>query len=123
MAVQSRHLLRRTILALVVVLVASACGGGGGGGGTGTGGQGGTPVKGGTLHIYNQDDVDFLDTALGYYTVTLALQRTYARTLYSWDIDKTGAAHSIPVPDLADGEAKISGNNTVFAFKLRKGVG
>jgi peptide/nickel transport system substrate-binding protein len=122
MAVQPRHVLRTTILALVVALVASACGGGGGGG-TGTGDQGGNPVKGGTLRIYNQDDVDDLDTALGYYTVTLALQRTFARTLYSWDINKTGEAHSIPAPDLADGPAKVSGNNTVFSFKLRDGVG
>src|SRR6266542_6518206 len=124
MAVQRRAAmgpsLRLAALALVVALAASACGGGGGTGGTSD--QGGNPVKGGTLRIYNQNDVDFLDTALGYYTVTLALQRAYARTLYSWDIDKTGEAHSIPVPDLADGEAKISGNNTVFAFKVRKGV-
>ncbi len=124
MAVHRRFMgprLRLGALALVVAVAASACGGGGGGSG-GPSGGGGTPVKGGTLHIYNQNDVDYLDTALGYYTVTLALQRAYARTLYSWDIDKTGEAHSIPVPDLADGEAKISGNNTVFAFKVRKGV-
>jgi peptide/nickel transport system substrate-binding protein len=133
MAVQRRHRtwglavaggsssLRLAALALVVALAVSACGGGGGGP-SGPSDQGGAPVKGGTLRIFNQDDVDFLDTALGYYTVTLALQRTFARTLYSWDIDKTGDAHSIPGPDLSDGPAKVSGNNTVFAFKLRKGV-
>src|SRR6266540_3341436 len=124
MAVQRRAAmgpsLRLAALALVVALAASACGGGGGTGGTSD--QGGNPVKGGTLRIYNQNDVDFLDTALGYYTVTLALQRAYARTLYSWDISKTGDAHTIPVPDLSDGPAKVSGNNTVFAFKIRKGV-
>lgn len=124
MAVQLRHgprsPLRTAALALVVAVVASACGGGGGTSEETS--QGGTPVKGGTLRIYNQDDVDFLDTALGYYTVTLALQRTFARTLYSWDIDKTGDAHSIPEPDLSDGAAKVSGNNTVFAFKVRGGV-
>jgi peptide/nickel transport system substrate-binding protein len=126
MAVQgrpgTRPSLRLAALALVIAVAASACGGGGGGGDGGPSGGGGNPVKGGTLRIYNQNDVDFLDTALGYYTVTLALQRAYARTLYSWDIEKTGEAHSLPVPDLADGEAKISGNNTVFAFKVRKGV-
>jgi peptide/nickel transport system substrate-binding protein len=133
MAVQRRHRtwslavaggrssLRPAALALVVALAVSACGGGGGGGG-GPSDQGGSPAKGGTLRIYNQDDVDFLDTALGYYTVTLALQRTFARTLYSWDISKTGEAHAIPEPDLADGPAKVSGNNTVFAFKIRTGV-
>src|SRR6266545_497608 len=80
MAVQRRAAmgpsLRLAALALVVALAASACGGGGGTGGTSD--QGGNPVKGGTLRIYNQNDVDFLDTALGYYTVTLALQRAYA---------------------------------------------
>src|SRR6266508_6510875 len=124
MAVQRRAAmgpsLRLAALALVVALAASACGGGGGTGRTSD--QGSNPVKGGTLRIYNQNDVDFLDTALGYYTVTLALQRAYARTLYSWDISKTGDAHTIPVPDLSDGPAKVSGNNTVFAFKIRKGV-
>ncbi len=124
MAVQRRAVtgpsLRLAALALVVALAASACGGGGGGGGSSS--EGGNPVKGGTLRIYNQNDIDFLDTALGYYTVTLALQRTFARTLYSWDINKTGDAHSIPEPDLSDGSAKVSDNNTVFAFKIRKGV-
>jgi peptide/nickel transport system substrate-binding protein len=115
-----RSSLRRAALALVVALAAAGCGGRGGR--EGPSDQGGSPVKGGTLRIYNQDDVDYLDTALGYYTVTLALQRAFARTLYSWDIDKTGEAHSIPEPDLADGPAKVSGNNTVFAFKVRKGV-
>jgi peptide/nickel transport system substrate-binding protein len=125
MAVQRRPVtgpsLRLAVLALVIALAASACGGGGGGGG-GPSDQGGNPVKGGTLRIYNQNDIDFFDTALGYYTVTLALQRTFARTLYSWDINKTGDEHAIPVPDLSDGPAKVSNNNTVFAFKIRKGV-
>jgi peptide/nickel transport system substrate-binding protein len=123
MAVHRRFMgprLRLGALALVVAVAASACGGGGGSSGETGGGD--NPVKGGTLRIYNQNDVDYLDTALGYYTVTLALQRGYARTLYSWDINKTGEEHSIPVPDLADGEATVSGNNTVFAFKIRKGV-
>jgi peptide/nickel transport system substrate-binding protein len=123
MAVQPRLAkvpgLRLAALMAVIVLLASACGGGDGGGTTA---EGGTAVKGGTLRIVNTNDVDFLDTALGYYTVTLALQRGYARTLYSWDIGKTGDAHSVPVPDLADGEAKVSNNNTVFEFKVRKGV-
>ena len=116
------RVVRVAAVLLAVGLVVSACGGDGGGGATPSGGgDQGQGTKGGTLRIVNTNDVDFLDTALGYYTVTLALQRGYSRTLYSWDATKTGEELTTPVPDLADGEAQVSGNTT-FTFKVRKGV-
>jgi len=114
---------RATVLLACVALLAGACGGDGGGGGGGGTGAGGQPVRGGTLRIVNAADVDYLDTANGYYTVTASLQRTYARGLYSFDITKKGTPDELtPVPDLADGPAEVSPDNRVFTFKLRKGV-
>jgi len=113
-----------TVLLATVALLAGACGGdGGGGGGSSGGGSDGKPVRGGTLRIVNAADVDYLDTANGYYTVTAALQRTYARGLYSFDITKKGTPDEFtPVPDLSDGPAEVSPDNKVFTFKIRKGV-
>jgi ABC-type transport system substrate-binding protein len=106
-----------------LAMVAAACGGGGGGGtSSGGGGSQGNGTKGGTLRIVNNADVDYLDTANGYYTVSWTMMRPYARELYSFDITKTGQAATEAVPDLADGPATVSGNNTVFTFKIRKGV-
>jgi peptide/nickel transport system substrate-binding protein len=111
------------VLLAGVALLVSACGGGGGGGGTSGASGSGTGVKGGTLRISNIADVDYLDTADGYYTVTAALERTYARTLYSFDITKKGTPDEFtPVPDLSDGPAKVSPDYKVFTFKIRKGV-
>jgi peptide/nickel transport system substrate-binding protein len=109
---------------LLLTLLAAGCGGDGDGSGAPSGGgdqsQG---TRGGTLRIVNAADVDYLDTATGYYTVTAALQRTYARGLYSFDITKKGTPEEFtPMPDLADGPAQVSNNNTVFTFKIRKGV-
>jgi ABC-type transport system substrate-binding protein len=112
---------RGALLLVGLALVATACGGSGGGGTT-TGGSTTKGTRGGTLRILSNADVDFLDTADSYSTFGFGLERGYARTLYSYDITKTGDAAATPVPDLADGSAQATGNNTVFTFKLRQGV-
>jgi peptide/nickel transport system substrate-binding protein len=79
-------------------------------------------VKGGTLHVMDGDDVDYLDTADAYSPVSWALARVYARTLYAYqsstDSDKAGR----PAPDLAAAPPKISSDGTTYTFTLRKGV-
>jgi len=84
-----RKLARAVALGFGLALVLSACGGGGGGGGA-TGGEAGNPVKGGTLRIINNADVDYYDTANAYYTVSWTQMRALTRQLYSYDITKTG---------------------------------
>ena len=112
-----RKLGRASVLGFGLALVLSACGGGGGGGGGGTGGNAGSPTKGGTLRIVNNADVDYYDPANAYYTVSWTQMRLLTRQLYSYDITKTGTPEaSDPVPDLADGPAKVGGNNTTFTF-------
>ncbi len=110
-------------IAACLAMVLAACGGDGGGetppAGGGAQGQG---VKGGTLRMISNADVDYLDTADAYSTVGFSLERLYSRQLYSFDSTKTGNELNVPVPDLADGAAQISSDNTTFTFKIRKGV-
>jgi peptide/nickel transport system substrate-binding protein len=81
-----------------------------------------SPVKGGTLHITNGDDVDFLDTADAYSPVSWALERAYARTLYAYQSSRDPRKAATPAPDLAAAPPKITGNGTIYTFKLRQGV-
>ena len=116
-----RKLARAVALGFGLALVLSACGGGGGGGGGATGGEAGNPVKGGTLRIINNADVDYYDPANAYYTVSWTQMRALTRQLYSYDITKTGEELAIPVPDLADGPAQSSDNQT-WTFKVKSGI-
>src|SRR5437773_2817193 len=116
-----RKLGRASVLGFGLALVLSACGGGGGGGGGGRGGNAGSPTKGGTLRIVNNADVDYYDPANAYYTVSWTQMRLLTRQLYSYDITKTGDELSIPVPDLADGEAQSTDNKT-WTIKVKSGI-
>jgi peptide/nickel transport system substrate-binding protein len=87
-----------------------------------TGGTAASPVKGGTLHITNGDDVDFLDTADAYSPVSWALERAYARTLYAYQSSRNERTAATPAPDLAAGPPKVTGNGTIYTFTLRQGV-
>jgi peptide/nickel transport system substrate-binding protein len=80
------------------------------------------PVRGGTLHISNGDDVDFLDTGDAYSPVAWALQRLYSRTLYAYQSSKNARTAATPAPDLAAGPPSVSANGTTYTFKIRQGV-
>jgi ABC-type transport system substrate-binding protein len=116
-----RKLARAAVLGFGLALVLSACGGGGGGGGGGGASGGGNPTKGGTLRIDNNADVDYYDVANAYYTVSWTQMRALTRQLYSYDSTKTGDQLTIPVPDLADGEAQSTDNKT-WTVKVRTGI-
>jgi len=81
-----------------------------------------SPVKGGTLHITNGDDVDYLDTADAYSPVSWALARAYARTLYAYQSSSDTGKAGTPAPDLATGPPTVTGNGTIYTFTLRQGV-
>jgi peptide/nickel transport system substrate-binding protein len=81
-----------------------------------------TPVKGGTLKIIDGDDVDFLDTADSYSPVSWALERLYARTLYSYVGSADPIKAQAAAPDLATGPPKITKGGTVYTFTLRPGI-
>lgn len=103
------------LMALVVAL-AGACGGGS------TGNTSETPVKGGTLHITDGDDVDFLDTADSYSPVSWALERAYARTLYAYQSSTDTTKAGTPAPDLAAAPPTVSNDGKTYTFKIKQGV-
>jgi peptide/nickel transport system substrate-binding protein len=109
--------IRNIAIGLAVALLAAACASGNTPTSTSV-----TPVKGGTLHVTNGDDVDFLDTADAYSPVSWALERVYARTLYAFQSSTDTTKAGTPAPDLASGPPKVSSDGTVYTFTLRQGI-
>ncbi|MEU5880801.1 ABC transporter substrate-binding protein [Spirillospora sp. NPDC047279] len=100
-----------------VLLGLAACGGGDSGGGGG----------GGTLNVVGSADVDHLDTASGYSTVSGQLSRQYARTLFNVkgsdnfdDAIKLEADVASELPTADNGG--ISADGKAYTIKLRDGV-
>ncbi|GAA2591915.1 ABC transporter substrate-binding protein [Actinomadura fulvescens] len=100
-----------------VVLGLAACGGDDGGSGGG----------GGTLNVVGSADVDHLDTASGYSTISGQLSRQYARTLFNIkgadnfdDAVKVqpDVARELPTTD----NGGISADGRTYTIKLRTGV-
>jgi len=109
-------IMRRFAAGLLLGILASACASG-----TPTSNSA-SPVKGGTLHITNGDDVDYLDTADAYSPVSWALERAYARTLYAYQSSADTTRAGTPAPDLASGPPKVSSDGKVYTFTLRQGI-
>jgi peptide/nickel transport system substrate-binding protein len=125
--VLSRTLKRRTFAGVAVlsvcVLAAAACGGGTGNKTSGAG----SPVKGGTLKIIGSGDVDHLDPASAYYTVSYGLERTFTRQLVSYPASADLTKATTPVADLATelptkDNGGISADGRTYTFHLRSGV-
>ncbi|MGH9300425.1 MAG: ABC transporter substrate-binding protein [Acidimicrobiales bacterium] len=108
------------VLAAVAV-VAAACGSSSpNSASTSTTSSAGTPVRGGTLTLVGQGDVDSMDTASGYYDVTYTLDRAFTRQLYTYPT--TTGSQIDPVPDLATAMPTISSNGTVYTIHIRQGA-
>ncbi len=116
-----------TTVALVagLALTATACGGsddsGDTGGTTGNSTEG-KPVKGGTLKMLGAGDIDHMDTASAYYTVSYTLLRAISRQLVTYPntTDKDKAA--TPVPDLATEIPQPTNDNKTYEFTIKDGV-
>ncbi len=139
-----------------IALVAAACGGGGGSGSKSSqssgatqssGGSsqpaagpsskpanqqsnansGGKVKTGGTLKLIGNADVDHLDTAAGYYTVTTGLMRAFARQLYTYPASTDLTKATEPVPDIATAmptksNGGISADGKTYTIHIRSGV-
>ena len=88
---------------------------------------GGTPVKGGTLKIVGNADVDHLDTAGGYYTTTNTLFRAFTRQLFAFPASTDPQKSITPeadvateVPTVANGG--ISADKKTYTIHLRPDV-
>ena len=117
------------LLLFAVAAVLSACGGGGG---TTSGGAEASGIpsdfkaptaapsdaqKGGTLTELNEGDIDYMDPGAAYYQVTYSLTLATQRTLMGWPPSATQ-----PVPDLADGQPKVTDGGKTITFAIRPGV-
>ncbi|MGA7911591.1 MAG: ABC transporter substrate-binding protein [Candidatus Dormiibacterota bacterium] len=112
--------LRAPAIAAAVGLAMVACGGG-------TTTTTTTAQKGGTLILLGNGDVDHLDTASAYYTVSYLVERAYSRQLlsYATTSDSTKATEVVAdmatqVPTIANGG--ISSDGLTYTFKIKPGV-
>jgi peptide/nickel transport system substrate-binding protein len=107
-------------LLLALVVLAAACDEGGSvDAGAGTPSRG---VKGGTLLVFSQSDVEALDPGMAYAAFDFALLRGMVRELYSFDSRIEGERSLQPVPDLADGPYQLSADGRTYTFRIRRGV-
>ena len=79
-------------------------------------------VRGGTLRVLSEHDIDGLDTAVAYTPQSFAIGRTYARTLYGYDLNGPRERRTDPVPDIASGPPQLSADQRTYTFRLRAGV-
>ncbi|HEY5335719.1 MAG TPA: ABC transporter substrate-binding protein [Mycobacteriales bacterium] len=90
---------------------------------SGSNGTHGTnPVTGGTLKLLGGGDVDYLDTAGGYYTVTYTLMRGYTRQLVSYPNSVDPKVANTVVADMATSVPKPTNNNKTYTFTIKNGV-
>jgi peptide/nickel transport system substrate-binding protein len=73
-------------------------------------------VRGGTLRVLSVG-LDGVDTA-----VIAQLARTYARTLYGYNLAGPPEQRTVPVPDIASGSPRVSADQRTYTFTLRAGV-
>ena len=109
----------------VLALLVAACGGKTSGG-TSSSGSGG-PKYGGTLKLLGSSDVDHLDTASAYYTVSYTLERAFARQLFSYPASTDTTKANTPVADVATevpttANGGISADGKTYTIHLRSGV-
>lgn len=114
---KQRRIIAAVSFALVTSVVAAACGGGSSGGS-----EGGTPTKGGTIHILsNGEQIAHLDPQRNYTGDDLAFAgSTMHRTLTSYAFAEGDAGSEI-VPDLATDLGTPNEDGTVWSFTLRDG--
>jgi ABC-type transport system substrate-binding protein len=108
-----------TAVAAAMALLAAGCGGSSGGG-TGTGS--GKVVEGGHLRLLGGGDVDHLDTASAYYSVTYSLLRAVSRQLVSYPNDPDPAKARQVVPDIATAMPTVSADGRTYTMTVRNGV-
>jgi len=114
---KQRRIIAAVGFALVASVVAAACGGS-----SGSGSEGGTPTKGGTIHILsNGEQIAHLDPQRNYTGDDLAFAgSTMHRTLTSYAYAGGDEGSGI-VPDLATDLGTHNEDGTVWSFTLRDG--
>ena len=106
-----------------LLLLLAACGGSSGGTSTGAPPTG-TPTNGGTLKLLGSGDVDHLDPASAYYTVSYTLERAFTRQLVSYPASSDLTTATTVAPDLATSlptttNGGITNGDKTYTFHLR----
>jgi peptide/nickel transport system substrate-binding protein len=118
----------------VLAMTAAACGGTskpGSSGTTGTGSGelsnglqalngGGTPVKGGTLNMLGDGDVDWMDYNASYYSIGYLAQRLYLRGLYAYPA-VPGKTTTVAA-DLATAVPTVTNGGKTYTVTIRSGA-
>jgi len=110
---------------LAVMLIAAACGGGDDGDGDAApGGEEDSEElqSGGILRIAGTSDVDFMDPAAAYYTLSSTLMRGTMRQLNTYPNVADLDAQNELVGDLATDAGTPNEDNTVWTYTLKDGV-
>ena len=117
---KNRRGLASVALVAGVALSASACGGSSGSSGTTT--KTPTAKKGGTLKILGAGDIDHMDTASAYYTVSYTLLRAVSRQLVSYPNSADETKANTPVADMAESIPAPTDGGKTYEFTIRDGV-
>ena len=114
----------RSVVAVVaaLALIASACGGGGPADAPSATVPTNEIPKGGTLKIAGTSDVDFMDPAAAYYSLSFFLLRGVTRQLVTYPTSPEREEQRELVPDLATDTGQVSDNGKVWTFTLRDGI-
>ena len=115
-----------TSVALVagLAITMSACGGSSGGGGGTTnkpGADAGAAKDGGTLKILGAGDIDHMDTASAYYTVSYTLLRAISRQLVSYPNTPDDVKSKTVVADMSE-LPTMSADGLTYTMKIKDGV-
>jgi peptide/nickel transport system substrate-binding protein len=111
-----------------LLLLVAACGSSSGSGSSSSASpSAGNATNGGTLKLLGSGDVDHLDPASAYYTVSYTLERAFTRQLVSYPSSSQIGAATAVAPDLASelpttGNGGISADGMTYTFHLRPGV-
>ena len=111
--------LQRAAAAAALTLLAAACGGGADDPADDTSEQ---PVRGGHLRILGAGDIDHLDTASAYYSVTYGLLRAVSRQLVSYPNDKDPERARTVVPDMVEDLPEVSADGLTYTMTIKDGV-
>jgi peptide/nickel transport system substrate-binding protein len=72
--------------------------------------------------VLSGGDIIGMDTAVNYTPEGLAIARTFARTLYGYNLSGPPDQVTVPVPDIASGPPELSPDRRTYTFRLRPGV-
>lgn len=121
--------MRRGLLALILLVAAVACDRGPEPVTEAAGDPPAAPARsatdidpGGTLTMVGTFDVDYMDPAAGYYSVSSQLHRGVSRTLVGYKATPDQSEQSTLVPDLATGTGTPNEDATEWTFTLKDGV-